>query len=105
MVTLTDTQQVGITVTAADKRGGKADVQSVTFASTDDSVASVNQDTVDTHKATVVAHVPGTITVNVSADADLGDGVRTITGSLDFTITGGGAATLAVNPGTPVEQP
>ena len=105
MVTLTDTQQVDVTVSATDKKGNKAPVEAITFASSDDSVASVNQDATDPSKATVVAHVPGTATINVSADADLGAGVKTITGSLDFTVTGAGAETLAVNAGTPVEQP
>jgi hypothetical protein len=49
----------------------------------------------------------GTCNVNISADADLGDGVNTIHGvQLDVTVTGG----MAVGFGdptveTPVEQP
>jgi len=105
MVTLTDTQQVDITVSAADKAGAKAAVQSISYASSDDAIATVKQDAADQAKATVVAHAAGAATINVAADADLGDGVRTITASLDFTVTAGGAATIAVNAGTPVEQP
>ena len=42
--------------------------------------------------------------ISVSADADLGDGVRTLTGTLDLEIVSGEAVTLSVIAGTPREQ-
>lgn len=43
----------------------------------------------------------GVVQVQVSADADLGAGVRTITGTLDIQIESGEAVSLSIVPGTP----
>jgi hypothetical protein len=42
--------------------------------------------------------------VNVTADADLGDGVKTITGVLDVQILAGDAALIAISAGAPEDQ-
>jgi len=42
--------------------------------------------------------------VNVSADADLGDGVTTIAGTLDVTVAASQAVSLNISAGTPVNQ-
>jgi hypothetical protein len=42
--------------------------------------------------------------VVVTADADLGSGVTSLTGTLDFTVTGGQAATIAIISGAPENQ-
>jgi hypothetical protein len=105
MLQLTDTQQVPVQIAGADKKGAPAPVQNPTFTSSDPNVATVTQDTTDPTKATVVAGLPGTCQIQVSADADLGDGVTTISGVLDITVVAGQAASIAVTAGTPVEQP
>lgn len=104
MIQLTDTQQVAVSVSAVDKKGAPASVQSVAFSSSDSSVAAVVADTADQSKAVVVAGLPGTAQIQVSADADLGDGVSLISGTLDVTVVGGQAVSLSVSAGTPVEQ-
>ena len=43
----------------------------------------------------------GTTQINVSADADMGDGVVTIAGVLDLEVVAGDAVALVINPGTP----
>lgn len=43
----------------------------------------------------------GTTQINVTADADLGDGVVTIAGVLDLEVVAGSAVALVINPGTP----
>jgi hypothetical protein len=40
----------------------------------------------------------------VSADADLGDGIRTLTGTLDLEIVSGEAVSLGIIAGAPREQ-
>ena len=44
------------------------------------------------------------VQISVSADADLGDGVRTLTGFLDLEIVSGEAVSLGVIAGAPREQ-
>ena len=43
--------------------------------------------------------------VNVKADADLGEGVTEIIGTLDVEVQAGAAVSMTVNAGTPTEQP
>lgn len=105
MLQLTDTQQVPVNIAPVDKKGAPASVQSVSFVSSDTTVAVVTQDAADPNRALVVAGLPGTCQIQVSADADLGDGVANITGTLDITVVGGQAVGLALNAGTPAEQP
>jgi len=105
MLQLTDTQQVRISIAPVDKKGAPAEVQSVAFSSSDSGVASVTQDPADEKAALVVAGLPGTCQIQVTADADLGNGVTTITGTLDLTVVGGEAVALGINAGAPEEQP
>ena len=46
----------------------------------------------------------GTATVTVSADADLGDGVTSLTGTLEVEVIASQAADLNVSVGTPTER-
>lgn len=107
---LTNTQQCGATwPSPVDKKGQPAPVQagSIVFTSSDVTVATATADATNPYKCLIVAVGNGTCNVNISADADLGDGVNTIHGvQLDVTVTGG----MAVGFGdptveTPVEQP
>lgn len=43
----------------------------------------------------------GTEQVNVTCDADLGEGVRTIAGVLELDIVAGEAVAIVINPGAP----
>lgn len=66
-----------------DKFGNLAEVQegSVKITSSDETVGKVLQDTTNPYAFSVeVTGKAGVFSVNISADADLGDGVKTITG-------------------------
>lgn len=103
MTTLTDTQMVSGTIQPLDKKGKPAPVQagSSVFSSSDSSVITV--DSVDL-SVTVKAVAAGTAQVRWSADADLGDGVVTISAAEDFVVTGGQAVSAGFTFGTPTEQ-
>jgi hypothetical protein len=73
------------------------------WASSDETVVTVAP-AADGMSAVASGVAPGTGRVVVTADADLGAGVTNITGILDFTITGGAAATIEIVAGTPVDQ-
>lgn len=105
MLQLTNTQQCALSVSGVDKKGNPARLDAVQFTSSDPSVATVEADPGDASKALVKAVAAGTAQVNVSADADLGDGVSTLTGALDITVVAGQAVGFVINTGTVEEQP
>jgi len=108
MKQMTDTQQIRVSVTITDKKGGPASVQDPVFRSTDTNVITVEPDDTDPTnplKALVKANLPGAASLVFEADADLGDGVSAIRASEDFQITGGVATGISISLGTPEEQP
>lgn len=105
MLQLTNTQQCALSVQGVDKKGNPAQLDSVVFTSSDNSVATVTSDPSDPNKALVKAVAAGTAQINVTADADLGDGVTELTGTLDLTVVAGQAVGFVINTGTPEEQP
>ena len=105
MLKLTNTQQAALSISAVDRKGRPAPVDSIVFTSSDDTVARVIADVSDPSKALLQAVDAGTAQINVTADADLGDGVSELHGTLDVTVVAGQAVALAINTGTPEEQP
>lgn len=104
MFQMTDTQQAALSIKPVDKKGAPAQVQNARFSSSDESVVTIEQDASDPNKATMKAGLPGVAQVNVSADADMGDGDTEITGTLDVTVVAGAAASITVNAGAAEEQ-
>jgi hypothetical protein len=104
-MTMTDSQQVGLTIQPVDKKGNPAPVDGVpAWASSNTEVVTVTP-AADGMSAVASAVGPlGTATVSVKADADLGSGVTEIAGTLDITITAGAAATVTITAGTPTDQ-
>lgn len=77
-----------------DAKGNETSVQdgSVAWNSSDETVATVSADADNPLKATVTpTGKTGTATIEISVDADLGEGVTTITGSADITVIAGNA--------------
>jgi hypothetical protein len=105
MLKLTNTQQASLSISAVDRKGRPAQVDSIVFTSSDPNVATVEQDTADPSKALLKAVDAGTAQINVTADADLGDGVSELSGVLDVTVVAGQAVALSIGTGTPEEQP
>ena len=102
---MTDSQQVGLSIQPVDKKGNPAAVDGVPeWASSNSEVVTVEA-AADGLSAVAKAVGPlGTATVSVKADADLGAGVTEIAGSLEITITAGGATSVTITAGTPSEQ-
>ncbi len=98
LMVLTDTQQTSITFgQPVDRQGKPAKVEpgSVVFSIDQPDAATVTQDANDPFTASVVAGNPtvegSPATITISADADLGDGVKTITGVEPLIVTSGEA--------------
>lgn len=104
MLILTDSQQVDLAIKPVDKKGKAAQVDGVPEWSSSDPAVLTLDVAQDGLSAVAVAQDLGTAQVNVSADADLGAGVVTITGVLEITVVAGQAVSLGIIAGTPSEQ-
>lgn len=98
---LRDDQRVTVSITPVDARGNAAQLGSVPAwvdgtGQTDLEPSADGLSCIITPKG-----VLGTTQISVSADADLGDGVVTITGVLDLEVIAGQAVGFAINPGAP----
>jgi len=105
-VTLSEVQFVEGQVTPVNRLGGPAKVEagSVEYSSSDPLVATVEEDPNDETKFKVVAHSPGISQVDISADADLGDGVVTISGFVAVEVLPENATGFGVTFGAPQDQ-
>ena len=106
MLVLTDIQQCLLSVAPVDAAGnpGKIDGQPAWSVSNPDVLAlTVNEDGLSALVATTGKL--GTCQVSVKADADLGEGVKEITGVLDVEVQGSEAVNLNITAGTPENKP
>ena len=102
MITLTDLQKVSCSIKPVDAMGNPAQVDGVPEWSVSDSAMLTVVPSSDGLTAVVSTVGPiGTAQVTVTADADLGEGLVSISGVLDVTITGSQATSLSITAGTP----
>ena len=90
MFLLPDDKTATIVVSPADIKGFAAPVEDLSYSSSDASIVAVDA----TGLITPVGL--GTATINVTADAIIGDGVSTIAGTLDVQVVASQAVSLAV---------
>lgn len=102
MLTLTDIQKVHLTIAPVDAAGNPAPVDGIpSWSSSDESVLTVSA-AADGMSADAVTVGPlGNAQVNVSADADLGEGIETLTGTLDVEVVASQATSLGISAGVP----
>lgn len=102
---MTTTQQFTASINPTDKRGKPAPVDGApVWASSNEAVATVVPNP-DGLSALIVAQGVGDYSISVSADADLGAGVTSITASDTGSVTQGTATALTFTTTPPVEQP
>lgn len=98
------------------RRGNDADVQNPTWASSAEDIVTLSEPTAEERTAkglspTVQARWAsavgpvGSAQVQLMADADLGDGVREITGLLDLTVSAAEATQVLMTAGEPEDIP
>jgi hypothetical protein len=103
--TMTTTQQFRITPNITDRKGKPAPTDGPpVYASSNEAVATVVPDPGGA-SALVVAQGVGDYSVSVSADADLGAGVTTITAQDTGSVSQGTAASVGFTVGPVEEQP
>ena len=101
---LVDTQEVDLAIKPVDKKGNAAQVEGVpVWVSSDPTVIEIIPST-DGLSAVAKAGILGQAQVSVTVDADLGEGVRNISGVLDFDVVAGEAVSLSVITSAPREQ-
>jgi hypothetical protein len=105
MLQLTDIQKCTLSVAFVDAKGNAAPVDGVPAWTVSDGTVLGIEPAADGMLAVITSQGPlGTCQVNVSADADLGAGVTTITGVLDVTVVASQATTVNIATGTPENQ-
>lgn len=103
---LTDSQKETLSIAPADKKGFPATLDGVpVWASSDETIATVDASGDATGLTAVLSGVrPGSCTVTVTGDADLGSGVTPIVGTLSVSVTAGQATTINITEGPPTDQ-
>lgn len=102
MLLLTDVQHCSLHIQPVDARGNAAAIDGdPVWTVSDQTILSITP-SVDGMTATITALGPlGTCQVNVTADADLGDGTHEISGVLDVQVQAGEAVSLGITADTP----
>lgn len=104
LLVLTATQLALLSITPVDKKNNPAQVDGVPQWNVADPNVATLKPGVDGLSCEVIANGTGTTQVSVTADADLGEGNVSITGTIDIQVIAGQAASLAIAAGAPVEQ-
>jgi hypothetical protein len=102
---LTDLQKVTLSIQPVDAVGNPARVDGVpAWSCSDETVVTI--DVAGDGLSCVATSVGplGTAQVNVTADADLGDGVKSIAGTLDVEVMASEAVSLTIVAGTPEDK-
>lgn len=102
---LTATQNCTLSVAITDKKGNPAPVEGTPTWGVDNPNLLAITPAADGLSAVVSAVGPlGTALVSLQADADLGEGVTPIVGTLEVEIGAGSATVIEIQPGEPEEQ-
>lgn len=105
MLTMTSSQKATLTVSFRDKKGNPAPVDGAPVWGIDNPNVCALTPSPDGLSAEVSAIGPlGAALVSVQADADLGEGIVHIAGTLEVTIVSGAAETVEIVAGEVSEQ-
>ena len=103
---LKDNQQVSLAIQPVDAKGKPAQVDGKpAWESSDPSIVSVTPSDDGLSAVAAAGQNLGHAQISVKADADLGEGVRLITGVLEFDVVAGEAVSLSIIAGQPEDQP
>lgn len=100
---LTDSQKVDLALKAKTKAGNPTTLENVVWATSDDTVATV-ESTGDLTAVVKTTGKLGTAQISIKADAKLGEGEKELTGTFDLEVVPGDAATIEVSAGEAAEN-
>lgn len=96
---LPDGNLVVVAVGYVDAQGDEAEVDGdVAWASSEDAIATATVDPDDSAICTISSVSLGTAQISATADADLGDGTRSLVCTLDVTVVAGEAVAGTIFP-------
>lgn len=102
MLVLTDVQKVSLSISPVSAAGNPASIDGVpTWSTSDDTVLTLEVAEDGLSAVALTTGKLGTAQVSVVADADLGEGVKELTGVLDVEVKASEAVSLELNAGTP----
>jgi hypothetical protein len=107
LLTMTATQQSDLTFEVEDSKGNPAQVEGTPAWASADETRVIVEAAADGMTAVIKAVGPMTtspVQVSVTADADLGAGVKPLVGLLDVTVLAGEASVISITAGSPTEQ-
>src|SRR4051812_4999715 len=106
-VSLTVDQEVSVSLAVTDRVGNPATIDgSPVWASSDESVATVVENAGNPLAAIILsADRAGAALITATVDADLGEGVRQIVGTLEVQVTAGEAQFVTLEAGAPSDKP
>jgi len=105
MLILTDVQKVALAIAPKSAAGNPAAVDGVpVWSSSDETVLTLTVAADGFSAEAVTTGKLGVAQVNVTADADLGDGTKTITGVLDVEVKASEAVALDIGAGAPTDK-
>lgn len=104
LVTLKDSEKVNASIVITDAKGNPARIDGKPVWAAGEEALLTVQPADDGMSASIAAVGPlGISQVTVTADADLGDGEKTLTGILDIEVVGGEATNVGFATGVPEE--
>ena len=103
-IILTTDQKVTIALNPKTPGGHPATLDGTPSWSTSDGAVIAVQPAEDGESCVVLANGEGLATMGASADADLGDGIRTVTGQIEFEVVPAEASDLGFEAGQPEIQ-
>jgi len=102
---LTDIQQVVLDIKPVTAAGNPAPVDGTpTWDLSDQTLGTLNVAADGLSATFVTSGKLGSAQINVTADADMGEGVKTISGMLEFEVVASEAASLGISAGTPTNK-
>jgi hypothetical protein len=102
---LTTSEKVGLTIQPQDQYGNPARVDGIpSWGLSDEMIGSLTPAQDGLSAEFVTSGALGTTQVNVQVDADLGEGVRPVVGTLDIQVEAAEAVTVGIIAGQPAPK-
>lgn len=102
MLVLTDVQKVKLSVSPRSAAGNPALIDGAPkWSVSDDTIVALEVAEDGMGVVVVTTGKIGSVRINVDVDADLGDGVRNLTGVLDIEVKASEAVSIDINANTP----
>jgi hypothetical protein len=102
---LTDSQKVTLTIAPVTAAGNPAPVDGIPeWGTSDENILTIEPATDGLSAEAITTGKLGTAQITATADAEMDDGVTTISGAMTIDVMAGQAVSLGISAGTPEEK-